>query len=286
MYGQTEATARMAYLPPDLAAEPPRGRRGPRPRGSFRLDPADGSTTSVGELVYSGPNVMMGYAESPADLARGPSSPSCAPVTSLDRPTTGCGRSSAGSDATPSCSASGSTSTASSGISRDHGIAARRARARRPARGLHRAARATAARTRRAVLALTGLPASAVRVPGSTGCPTRRPASPTTPRWPARRATSATSRRRRSGDRRAHPRPVRRAPRPPRRDGPRQLRRPRRRLAVLRRGLHAPRPGARHAAAGLAAPAPRRPRGRTRDAPAGSRAGRPVGACCAPSPSC
>ena len=26
----------------------------------------------VGELVYTGPNVMMGYADAPADLARGP----------------------------------------------------------------------------------------------------------------------------------------------------------------------------------------------------------------------
>ena len=32
MYGQTEATARMAYLPPDLAASPPRRRRRPDPR--------------------------------------------------------------------------------------------------------------------------------------------------------------------------------------------------------------------------------------------------------------
>ena len=38
MYGQTEATARMAYLPPDLAAEHPEAVGVPIPGGSFRLD--------------------------------------------------------------------------------------------------------------------------------------------------------------------------------------------------------------------------------------------------------
>ncbi|MEU4450361.1 non-ribosomal peptide synthetase [Nocardioides sp. NPDC023903] len=69
MYGQTEATARMAYLPPALAASRPEAIGIPIPGGHFRLDPVDGP---VGELVYTGPNVMMGYAESVADLARGP----------------------------------------------------------------------------------------------------------------------------------------------------------------------------------------------------------------------
>lgn len=66
MYGQTEATARMAYLPPDLA-ESRAGTIGvPIPGGSFRIDGDD-----EGELVYSGPNVMMGYAERPDDFALG-----------------------------------------------------------------------------------------------------------------------------------------------------------------------------------------------------------------------
>lgn len=69
MYGQTEATARMAYLPPDLAAEHPRSIGVPIPGGSFRLDPVPG--LDAGELVYVGPNVMLGYAEKPADFARG-----------------------------------------------------------------------------------------------------------------------------------------------------------------------------------------------------------------------
>lgn len=69
MYGQTEATARMAYLPPDLAEEHPGAIGVPIPGGTFRLEPVPGLEDR--ELVYSGPNVMLGYAESPADLALG-----------------------------------------------------------------------------------------------------------------------------------------------------------------------------------------------------------------------
>ncbi|HEU4756029.1 MAG TPA: AMP-binding protein [Agromyces sp.] len=72
MYGQTEATARMAYLPPSLA-ETAAGAIGvPIPGGSFRIDTAVGGAPGEGELVYAGPNVMMGYAETADDLARGP----------------------------------------------------------------------------------------------------------------------------------------------------------------------------------------------------------------------
>ncbi|WP_207619689.1 AMP-binding protein [Nocardioides sp. IC4_145] len=69
MYGQTEATARMAYLPPDLASEHPSAVGVAVPGGRLRIDAPDPST-GVGELVYAGPNVMLGYATSPADLAR------------------------------------------------------------------------------------------------------------------------------------------------------------------------------------------------------------------------
>ncbi|GAB3544459.1 AMP-binding protein [Arthrobacter tumbae] len=69
MYGQTEATARMAYLPPALAAENPSRIGVPVPGGNFRVDPVDG--LDDGELVYTGPNVMLGYAETPEDLAAG-----------------------------------------------------------------------------------------------------------------------------------------------------------------------------------------------------------------------
>ncbi|SEF18605.1 AMP-binding protein [Jiangella alba] len=72
MYGQTEATARMAYLPPSLAADHPSAVGVPIPGGSFTLAPAPEATSpDVGELVYHGPNVMLGYATSPADLALG-----------------------------------------------------------------------------------------------------------------------------------------------------------------------------------------------------------------------
>jgi acyl-CoA synthetase (AMP-forming)/AMP-acid ligase II len=73
MYGQTEATARMGYLPPHLA----RSRAGAIgiaiPGGAFRVDRPRGTDPEApGELVYSGPNVMMGYARDSADLGRGP----------------------------------------------------------------------------------------------------------------------------------------------------------------------------------------------------------------------
>ncbi|MGP4032897.1 AMP-binding protein [Pseudarthrobacter sp. 1C304] len=69
MYGQTEATARMAYLPPDVAAGHPQAVGIPIPGGQFRLAPVPGLEER--ELVYSGPNVMLGYAETPADLELG-----------------------------------------------------------------------------------------------------------------------------------------------------------------------------------------------------------------------
>lgn len=73
MYGQTEATARMAYLPPALAADRPGAIGIPVPGGELRIDPLPelSGGPDVGELVYTGPNVMMGYAECAADLARG-----------------------------------------------------------------------------------------------------------------------------------------------------------------------------------------------------------------------
>jgi acyl-CoA synthetase (AMP-forming)/AMP-acid ligase II len=74
MYGQTEATARMAYLPPSLAASHPQTIGIPIPGGSFELAPVDDDVhpdPEVGELVFRGPNVMLGYAEAPADLALG-----------------------------------------------------------------------------------------------------------------------------------------------------------------------------------------------------------------------
>ena len=72
MYGATEATARMAYLPPELAQSRPASIGRPVPGGSFSIDPLDDrSDPDVGELVYHGANVMMGYAHNPGDLALG-----------------------------------------------------------------------------------------------------------------------------------------------------------------------------------------------------------------------
>ena len=41
------------------------------PGGRLRLDPVADAPRDVGELVYEGPNVMLGYAEQPDDLALG-----------------------------------------------------------------------------------------------------------------------------------------------------------------------------------------------------------------------
>lgn len=72
MYGQTEATARMAFLPSDLALAAPESIGGPIPGGDFRLAPMEAAVApNVGELVYRGANVMLGYANSAADLAVG-----------------------------------------------------------------------------------------------------------------------------------------------------------------------------------------------------------------------
>jgi acyl-CoA synthetase (AMP-forming)/AMP-acid ligase II len=75
MYGQTEATARIAYLPAHLAASHPDRIGRPIPGGEIRLVDADGQPVNepgvAGELVYRGPNVMMGYGRDRADLARG-----------------------------------------------------------------------------------------------------------------------------------------------------------------------------------------------------------------------
>ena len=66
MYGQTEATARIAILPSELLPEKLGSVGFAIPGGSLAVDDS-------GEIIYSGPNVMLGYAESRADLALGDS---------------------------------------------------------------------------------------------------------------------------------------------------------------------------------------------------------------------
>ncbi len=76
MYGQTEATARMAYLPPELAIDHPHLVGKAIPGGRFEIVGPHGEPITdagvEGSLVYHGPNVMMGYAETAADLALPP----------------------------------------------------------------------------------------------------------------------------------------------------------------------------------------------------------------------
>lgn len=75
MYGQTEATARMSYLPLEHALDKYASIGIAIPRGKFSLKDVNGKAIEEpdvdGELVYEGPNVSLGYAECRADLAKG-----------------------------------------------------------------------------------------------------------------------------------------------------------------------------------------------------------------------
>jgi acyl-CoA synthetase (AMP-forming)/AMP-acid ligase II len=74
MYGQTEASPRMSVLPHELLPAKLGSVGLPLSGGRVRiLDAQDGELPpmTTGRVVYSGPNVMMGYADSPADLALG-----------------------------------------------------------------------------------------------------------------------------------------------------------------------------------------------------------------------
>jgi len=75
MYGQTEATARIAFLSHDDFERKVGSVRRPIPGGKLWIEDDLGRRVcqhnSVGELVYSGPNVALGYAETSEDLIRG-----------------------------------------------------------------------------------------------------------------------------------------------------------------------------------------------------------------------
>ena len=70
MYGQTEATARMSYLPPENLLEKIDSIGIPIPGGNFEIDKKNIENNEFetyqeyGELVYKGENVSLGYANS------------------------------------------------------------------------------------------------------------------------------------------------------------------------------------------------------------------------------
>ena len=75
MYGQTEATARMAYLPAERSLEKYGSMGIAIPGGRFTLVDVEGQPIIepdiTGELIYEGPNVTLGYAECLEDLEKG-----------------------------------------------------------------------------------------------------------------------------------------------------------------------------------------------------------------------
>ena len=75
MYGAAEATSRMGYLPPERAVEKKGSMGIPIPGGKFTLIGEHGEEITqpmtTGELIYTGRNVTLGYAEKGEDLALG-----------------------------------------------------------------------------------------------------------------------------------------------------------------------------------------------------------------------
>ena len=75
MYGQTEATARISFLPPEDALQKYRSIGIAIPDGEMNLINEKGDVidqpNQEGELIYRGPNVMLGYATQRSDLAKG-----------------------------------------------------------------------------------------------------------------------------------------------------------------------------------------------------------------------
>ena len=75
MYGQTEGTARLSYLPPDMILKKSKSIGIEIPGGKLKIINDNGEeineTYKKGELVYEGPNVMLGYAKNSNDLKFG-----------------------------------------------------------------------------------------------------------------------------------------------------------------------------------------------------------------------
>lgn len=74
-YGQTEGSARMAWLPPEYALEKCGSIGKAIPGGKLYIVDEDGREIdrpdTIGEMVYEGPNVTLGYAEKREDLVLG-----------------------------------------------------------------------------------------------------------------------------------------------------------------------------------------------------------------------
>lgn len=74
-YGQSECTARMAYLPAELAMEKTCSIGMAEPGGQLSIIDENGNETfkgeATGEMVYRGENVTLGYANSQEDLLKG-----------------------------------------------------------------------------------------------------------------------------------------------------------------------------------------------------------------------
>jgi acyl-coenzyme A synthetase/AMP-(fatty) acid ligase len=74
-YGQSECTARMAYLPAELALEKTCSIGKAEPGGQLSIVDENGNETfegeAIGEMVYRGENVTLGYANSREDLLKG-----------------------------------------------------------------------------------------------------------------------------------------------------------------------------------------------------------------------
>ena len=75
MYGQTEATARISYVDPNYTMEKIGSIGKAIPGGQLKIVPTTEfpnlDSGASGELVYTGPNVMMGYANNRLDLSKG-----------------------------------------------------------------------------------------------------------------------------------------------------------------------------------------------------------------------
>ena len=74
MYGQTEATARITYVPPEKLNDKIGSIGISIPKGELKIM-NDGveinNPSEIGEIVYKGDNVMLGYAETLDDLSKG-----------------------------------------------------------------------------------------------------------------------------------------------------------------------------------------------------------------------